>query len=395
MVTVLLIVIYIAYISLGLPDEIFGSAWPVMHTALDVPLSAAGLFTLTIGVCCMLSSFLSGKIIFRFGTAKVTLVSIVLTVAGLFAVSFVGSFPAACFAAIPLGLGSGCIDAALNSFVALHFASRHMNWLHCSWGIGATTGPALMSLFIKQADGWRAGYRVIACIQLMIAVIVLVSMPLWKRVAPKEYASGKTEAKSFSYKTLLAVHGVKTAMLAFILYCGMEYLCGVWGATYFVSAKGLAADTAARMVSTFYFGITVGRLVSGFLTIKVSNKGLVFSGCVLLAAGIAAMLLPVTGVNMAAYTLMGLGCAPMYPCLMHSTPQFFGEEKAPSIIGMQMASAGLGGMLLPPLFGLLAQWSTVSLMPVYILCLFAVLVVCVISLYHIKSDFKPNDCAIN
>lgn len=385
MITALLIVIYLAYISLGLPDEIFGSAWPVMHTDLGVALSAAGLFTLVVGICCMLSSFFSGKIIARFGTAKVTLTSIFLTVIGLLSVSVVGSFPAACLAAIPLGLGSGCIDAALNSFVALHFASRHMNWLHCSWGIGAAAGPALVSLFIKQADGWRVGYRVIGCIQLGIAVIVLLSMPLWKRAAPKEYEG--EEAETFSYRSLLSIRGVKTAMLAFIMYCGMEYLCGVWGATYFVDAKGLEADVAARMVSTFYIGITVGRLISGFLSIKISNKKLVFSGCVLLAAGIAALLLPVRGINMAAYLLMGLGCAPMYPCLMHSTPQFFGEEKAPSVIGMQMASAGLGGMLLPPLFGLLAQWISVSLLPVYALCLFAVLVVCVVRLYGQEAGY--------
>jgi fucose permease len=239
-----------------------------------------------------------------------------------------------------------------------------------------------MSLFINQADGWRAGYRVIGGIQLAIAIVVLFSLPLWKKAVPHEFEKEKTDKKPVPYKSLIAVPGVKMALLAFLIYCGMEYLCGVWGATFFVGAKGFAADTAARLVSSFYLGITAGRLASGFLTIKVSDKSLIFGGGVLVAAGIALLIMPVHSLNMAAFPLMGLGSAPLYPCLMHSTPRFFGEERAPGVIGMQMSAAGMGGMLIPPLFGLLVEFLPTSIFPLFVLLLFLVLTGCVFRLYH-------------
>lgn len=388
MLTALLLVIYLVYISLGLPDEIFGSAWPVMHTALGVSLAAAGVFTVTVSICGVLSSFFSGRLIASFGTAKITVVSIFLTVIGLFSVSFSGSFWLSCLGAVPLGLGSGCIDAALNSFVALHFASRHMSWLHCSWGIGATAGPALMSYFMNQADGWRTGYRMIGSIQLGIAVITLLSLPLWKKAVPQEQENNKSRAVTpVSYKALIQIKGVKTALLLFFLYCAIEYLCGVWSASFFVGAKGFSADSAARMTASFYMGITAGRLISGFLSMKLSDKKLVYGGCILLAVGIAACIVPFRSVNMVSFLIMGLGCAPIYPCFMHSAPQFFGEKAAPGVIGMQMSAAGLGGMVFPPLFGLAAGLTSVSLLPMFILFLFIFLAMCTVRL-HCSNQHK-------
>lgn len=381
MFTALLLVIYLIYISLGLPDEIFGSAWPIMHTVMGVPLAAAGAFTITVSIGNVLSSFFSGKLIHHFGTAKITVASIFLTVIGLFSVSFSENFLMSCVAAIPLGLGSGCIDAALNSFVALHFASQHMSWLHCSWGIGAAAGPLLMSIVINQPDGWRLGYRVIAAIQLVIAVIALCSLPLWKKAVPNQPDGADTE-KSTSYKTLIQMKGVKIALLLFFLYCGIEYLCGIWSASFFVGAREFTVDAAARMTATFYIGITVGRLISGFLSMKLSDKKLVYGGCLLLAIGIAACIIPLRPVNVLSLLIMGLGCAPIYPCFMHSTPLFFGRKAAPGVIGMQMSAAGLGGMLIPPLFGLIAGATSVSLLPICVLLLFIILVLCTVRLHH-------------
>lgn len=365
----LLAVIYLAYISLGLPDSIFGSAWPAMHPALGAQVSWAGAFTVLTSSCGALSSFASGQLIRRFGTYRVTIVSILLTVAGLLGMSLAGSFGTVCLMAIPLGLGAGCIDAALNSFVSLNFSARHINWLHCCWGIGATAGPALVSLVISRPEGWRAGYGLIGCIQLGIAFVVLASHPLWRAAIPHACTSSPGQKEGDNTCPPLRTPGVKTAVAVFFLYCGLEYLCGTWGATYYVQAKGLTENIAARLCATFYLGITLGRLSCGFLSYRLSSRRLVSFGLTVLALGPGCMLAPWQALNLAAYLLMGLGCAPLYPCLIHCTPQVFGQALAPAVIGLQMGFAVVGGMVCPALFGLLVRTSSVSILPLCALAL--------------------------
>lgn len=383
MVTLLLFVIYIAYISLGLPDSVFGSAWPVMHGDLGVAVSAAGVFTVITALCGAISSFLSGRLIRALGTYKITVGSILLTVAGLFMVSGSSNFLTTCLAALPLGLGAGCIDAALNSFVALNFASRHMNWLHGCWGIGATAGPALLSAVIGRPGGWRTGYRIIGFVQLGIAVIVLASLPLWTAAAKRAQGNAPQE-QAAGGRALLRMRGVKAALLVFFVYCGIEYLCGTWAASYCVHANGLTAALGARASALFYLGITVGRLASGFLSVRASNRALTWGGTALLGLGIALLLLPgaAPGLLLAAFLVMGLGCAPLYPCLMHSTPRLFGACNAAAVIGMQNGCALLGGLCMPPLFGLLAGQAHMGAFPLWVLILFAVQTACVARLWH-------------
>ena len=383
--TALLVVIYIAYISLGLPDAIFGSAWPALHLSIGAAVSWAGVYSTVLALCAVISSFFSGKVIARFGTAKVTCVSVFMTVVGLFGISFSSSFWVLCFAAVPLGLGSGCIDAALNSFVALHYAARHMNWLHCSWGIGATAGPAIISLFIAQPNGWCNGYQLIGFVQLVIAIIVLLSLPMWKKAVPEKAAQSAENPQLLSYKNMLSMRGVKAMVLVFFLYCGIEYLCGIWGATYFVEAKGLPAELAAQLAGTFYLGITVGRLAAGFLSIKISEKNIIFSGCALIACAIVCLLLPWQAAYLPALLLLGLGCAPLYPGLMHCVPDLFGKREASSIIGMLMASAVLGAMLIPPLFGALSVSLTTAIFPAMLVCVSAPVLLIIARLFKTKG----------
>jgi len=366
-----------SFISLGLPDSLLGSAWPSMYGALGVPVSYAGAISMIIAAGTVVSSLLSDRLTRRFGAGRVTAVSVGMTALALFGFSVSGSFWMLCLWAIPYGLGAGSVDAALNNYVALHYASRHMSWLHCMWGLGAAIGPYVMGAALSGGSGWQMGYRTISFIQIALTAVLFLSLPLW-RVHKKENAGAESDrTKPQTIPQLLRIPGVKAAMSTFFCYCSLEQTAILWASSYLNLCKGISAEKAAGYASLFVSGITVGRALSGFLTIKLSDAQMVRLGQVVLAVGIAAMLLPLgEAASLVGLVLIGLGCAPIYPCVIHSTPDHFGPDNSQAVIGLQMASAYVGTCLMPPLFGLIASRAGAALLPFYLL---AVLVLMIIS----------------
>ena len=367
MVHLLLLIIYLSFVSLGLPDALLGAAWPTMSGELVVPLSYAGGISMIISIHTVVSSLMADRMNRRLGTGKVTAISVGLTAAALFGFSVSREYWQLCLWAIPYGLGAGSVDASLNNYVALHYASRHMSWLHWMWGLGASVGPYLMGLALSVGLGWVGGYRIIALLQLGLTVVLVLSLPLWKKSAAP---SGEAGGSSPGIWRTLKIPGVKNAVLAFACYCAMEQSCMLWAGSYLVVNVGMTEETAAACAGVFVLGIAVGRLLSGFLTMKLSDKALVRLGEGLVLLGICAMLLRrvVPGL-----LLMGLGSAPVYPCMVHATPGHFGQEHSQAVIGLQSAGAFAGICAMPPLFGLLAQRFGVSLLPWYLLAILLVL----------------------
>ncbi|WP_099468478.1 MFS transporter [Konateibacter massiliensis] len=378
MVHLLLAVIYLSFISLGLPDSLLGSAWPIMYKEFDVPLSYAGVISMIIAGGTIISSLQSDRLTKKLGTGKVTAISVAMTAAALFGFSFSHSFFMLCLWAIPYGLGAGSVDASLNNYVALHYASRHMSWLHCMWGVGASLGPYIMSYALTGGQGWNMGYRYIAMLQIVLTAILLFSLPLWKRrpVLPgSEKSDSKESDRPLTLKEIIAIPGAKSVMITFFCYCALEATAGLWASSYLVLHNNLSAETAASFAALFFLGITAGRAVSGFLTLKLNDAQMVRMGEVIILLGVAALFLPFGKTTaMMGLVLIGLGCAPVYPCIIHSTPAHFGADKSQAIIGVQMASAYVGTCLMPPLFGLIANNISVTLFPVY---LFAILLIMV------------------
>lgn len=385
----LLAIIYISFISLGLPDSLLGSAWPTMYQQFSVPVSYAGIISMIISVGTIISSLQSDRLTRKLGTGKVTAISVGMTAVALFGFSASGSFPALCVWAIPYGLGAGSVDASLNNYVALHYASRHMSWLHCMWGVGAAAGPYIMSFALFSGGTWNTGYRYISIIQFVLTAILLISLPLWKGrneaimtqentgrdTLPVSEAAEKTSsetsavtsAKTLSLKEIMAIPGAKQIMVAFFCYSALETTAGLWASSYLVLHHGIDTQTAASFASLFYIGITVGRAASGFLTMKFSDTQMIHMGQSIILLGIAALFIPAgNALTLGGLILIGLGCAPVYPCIIHSTPRHFGADKSQAIIGVQMASAYTGSCLMPPLFGLIANHLSVALFPVFL-----------------------------
>ena len=374
MVHLLLAVIYLAFISLGLPDSLLGSAWPSISAELGAPVSWAGIISMIISLGTVVSSLQSDRLTRRLGAGRVTAFSVLLTALALLGFSFSRSFAALCLLAIPYGLGAGSVDAALNNYVALHFASRHMSWLHCMWGVGASIGPYIMEYALTGGQGWNAGYRYIAILQFALTAILLLSLPLWKRRAGAEGAA-ESAGKPLSLREIARIPGARAVMAAFFCYCALEQTTGLWASSYLALNRGLDAETAAGFGSLFFIGITVGRALGGFLTLRFSDAQMVRigQGCILL--GIAALLLPFgEGPALAGLVLVGLGCAPVYPSIIHATPEHFGAERSQAMIGVQMASAYVGTCLMPPLFGLIANHIDIALFPVFLLAVLAAMV---------------------
>ena len=366
MVNLLLGIIYLSFVSLGLPDALLGAAWPVMSGELAVPLSYAGGIALIIAIGTVVSSLLSDRMTKWLGTGKVTAISVGMTAVALFGFSASRSYWMLCLWAIPYGLGAGSVDASLNNYVAVHYASRQMSWLHCMWGLGASLGPYIMGAALTGGMGWNSGYRAIGLLQTALTVVLVFSLPLWKprRDEPQEDGSRSTP---LTLKQIVAIPGAKEVMLAFFCYCGLEQTCILWGSSYLVIHGGLAEETAASLASLFMLGITAGRFLSGFLTYRLRDEAMVRLGEGILLLGVLVMLLPLGKyAAMAGLLLMGLGCAPVYPCLIHATPAHFGEENSQAIIGVQMASAYVGICCMPPLFGLLANCLGAGLLPWYV-----------------------------
>lgn len=375
MTHLLLAIIYIAFISLGLPDSLLGAAWPSMVQEFGVPLSYAGIISMIIAFGTIISSLQSDRLTRKFKTAKVTVFSVAMTAVALFGFSISHSFVMLCIWAIPYGLGAGSVDASLNNYVALHYASRHMSWLHCMWGVGATLGPALMGFALTGGQTWNSGYKYIGLIQIVLVAILVFSLPLWKQNKTAITEDG-TAKKILTLKEIMSIQGTKEVLLCFFCYCALEQTTGLWASSYLTLYKGISAEIAASFASLFFIGITIGRAISGFATMKFNDTQMVRIGQMLIACGIIAMLIPgIQILSLAGLILIGLGCAPIYPCIIHSTPAHFGAERSQAILGVQMASAYVGTCLMPPLFGLLANTISVALLPIY---LFAVLVLMVI-----------------
>ena len=370
MFQLLLAIIYLSFISLGLPDSVLGSAWPVMYQEFDVPVSYAGIISMIICAGTILSSLMSDRMTLKLGPGKVTAISVGMTAVSILGFSFSSSFWMLCLWAIPYGLGAGGVDASLNNYVALHYASRHMSWLHCMWGVGATAGPYIMSYALTGGQGWNMGYRYIGILQTALTVALIFSIPLWKKRAGSAEESGEVQQKALSLREVLRIPGAKEILITFFGYCALEQSTALWASSYLVLNRGVGEETAASFASMFFIGITAGRALNGFLTMKFSDTQLIRLGEGIIALGIAVLFLPFgSTVALAGLILIGLGCAPVYPCIIHSTPDHFGAEKSQAIIGVQMAFAYVGTLVMPPLFGLIANHISVALYPLYLLAI--------------------------
>ncbi len=376
MTQLLLAIIYLAFISLGLPDGLLGAAWPTMYQEFAVPVSYAGAVSMIISFGTILSSLQSDRLTRKLGTGKVTAISVGMTAAALFGFSFSHSFVAVCLWAIPYGLGAGSVDASLNNYVALHYESRHMSWLHCMWGIGATLGPYVMGYALTGGKGWNAGYRYIGIMQIVLTAVLVCSLPLWVKRKEEGTGGAEVDAKALSIREVLKIRGAKEVMLCFFCYCALESTAGLWSSSYLTLQKGIPAETAASYAGMFYLGITIGRALSGFITMKLNDVQMIRMGQCIIALGIIVVFLPGAAVvSLVGLVLIGLGCAPVYPCIIHSTPAHFGEDKSQAVIGIQMASAYVGSCLMPPVFGLIANNISVALFPVYLVVILMIMIV--------------------
>lgn len=394
MATLFLLVIYAAFISLGLPDALLGVAWPIMQVDYEVPVSLAGLVSMVVSINTIISSLLSGRVLKRFGTGRVTFVSVMMTATALLGISFAPSFIWLVLLAIPLGLGAGSVDAGLNDYVARHYEARHMSWLHCFWGVGAMSGPVIISQFISRGESWRSGYLTVSIVQFGLVVLLFAALPIWDRVArlrgkpaaassfpSSETASAKPEAARKSALGAarsvfhpLRIPGVKPVLIVFLFYCGIEATVGLWGSTFLIRVKGIDVATAAGWVSLFYGSITLGRFISGFVTMRMSSKALIRTGEISILIGLIFLLLPLPDTfSMLSLILIGLGCAPIFPSMLHETPARFGDAEAQNIMGFQMAVAYVGTSLFPPIFGAIASVTTFAIFPFFLLAYLALM----------------------
>lgn len=390
MTSLLLAVIYLAFIGLGLPDSLLGAAWPMIYPQFGVPVSSMGLISMIISAGTILSSLNSSRLTRALGAGKVTLLSTVLTAIALLGFGMSRSLWQLCFWAVPYGLGAGSVDAALNNYVALHYASRHMSWLHCMWGVGTIIGPSLMSAALTGGHGWSGGYLLTALVQGLIVAVLLLSLPLWGR--PTSGNGSETETAALSLREVLAIPGAKEVMFCFFGYCALESTAGLWAASYLTLARDIPAETAAGFAALFYLGITAGRAVSGWIAPHLGDDGMIRLGLWGIGLGLTALLLPgPAAVSLAGLVIIGLGCAPIYPSIIHSTPAHFGAHRSQAVIGVQMASAYVGSMAMPPLFGLMARQITPALFPFYLLVLLGLMAWMHHRLVHKAAPFTHSD----
>lgn len=379
MTTLLLIIIYFAFISLGLPDSLLGSIWPIAHRELGVPLAWSGPIFMIISLGTVVSSLFSDRLTRRLGAGLVTVLSVALTALALFGFGISTSYWMLCLWAVPYGLGAGSIDVALNNYVALHFKSRHMSWLHCMWGIGASTGPYIMNMILTQGGTWHQGYQTISLIQLILTAVVMLSLPLWKKqrlVSDANTTNSNSPSHALSLREIFALRGAKEVMITFFAYCALEQTAGLWASSYLSNFRGIDPVTAAGYASLFYLGITGGRAISGFITFLLNDSQMIRLGQGIAALGLLLLLFaPIDALSLAGLVIIGLGCAPIYPSIIHSTPAHFGTDKSQAVIGVQMASAYLGNVFMPPLFGLIARYTSIALYPVYLILLLILMII--------------------
>ena len=362
MVHLLLAVIYLAFISLGLPDGLLGAAWPSMYPELHTPVSYAGIISIIICVGTIVSSLLSDRLTHKLGSGTITAISVAMTAVALLGFSFSRSLWMLCLWALPYGLGAGSVDASLNNYVALHYPSRHMSWLHCMWGVGASIGPYIMGYLLTGGQHWSNGYLYIGVAQIILSAIILLSLPLWKKTEQDH------DTQPLPLTQVLRIPGARQVMISFFCYCALEQTAALWSASYFHLHGGFTPETAATLGSLFFLGITIGRAISGFITIKLNDTSMIHLGFGITFGGIVLLLLPSGHFGaVAGIVLIGFGCAPIYPCMMHATPELFGTARSQALMGVQTASAYVGTALMPPLFGLIANHISISLMGVFLL----------------------------
>ena len=384
--TALLILIYVSFISLGLPDSVLGAAWPSVYPAIGAPVEAAGMISMIVAGGTIVSSLASDRVIRRFGAGAVTAASTSMTAAALLGFSFSGSLAALCAFAVPLGLGAGSVDAALNNYVALHYEARHMNWLHCFWGLGASAGPVILSFFLARS-GWSSGYRAIGLIQLTLAAVLFAALPLWRAQSSDEE---RAVSKALSPIGVVRLPRAVFSLTAFFCYCAIEQTAGLWGGSYLVLQAGFSPDAAARTVSLYYFGIMAGRFLSGFASSRLGSRRMITVGIDVLVCGVAFLAI---GVPAAGLFLAGLGCAPVYPCLIHETPENFGADRSQSVIGVQMACAYVGTTCMPPLFGLAASRVGYRIFPAYLGVLLVGMALSIHALHRKRAEAPASEHA--
>ena len=382
MVSLLLAIIYLSFISLGLPDSLLGAAWPIMRGELGVPLSYAGVVSMIISGGTIVSSLMSDRISRKLNTGLVTAISVLMTAVALFGFSVSGSFFVICLWAIPYGLGAGAIDAALNNYVALHYSSRHMSWLHAFWGVGVSISPYIMSFCLSHELGWSMGYRSVSVIQIVLTAVLFLSLPLWKRGECEEQGEA---APPLTLGQIFRIRGVPFVLIAFLCFCAFESTAGLWASSYMVEHRGVDPQVAARFAALFYLGITVGRFLSGFIADKLGDKNMIRLGTCIMLLGAVMIMLPIKTnvIALAGLLVTGFGSAPVYPCIIHSTPTNFGKQNSQALVGVQMASAYCGSTLMPPVFGLIAQYISIALYPFY-LAFFIVMVIVMTALLNKK-----------
>lgn len=380
MYLLLLSLIYLAFISLGLPDSLLGAAWPTMQEAYQVPISYMGIISMTISGGTICSSLLSERLTHRFGTKYVTVFSVFLTAIALFGFSLSGSFWLLCIWAVPYGLGAGAIDAALNNYVAIHYTSRHISWLHCFWGVGTIISPYIMSAALLHST-WENGYRIVSLIQFAIAIILLSTLSIWK--VNQKNDNEKDEHSLLGLKGALKIRGVPFILIGFLCYCAGESTSMLWASSYLTQARGISKEAAAAFAALFFIGITAGRFAAGFISEKIGDRKMIRLGTTIIIFGIICMSLPVKTdiAALAGLVVIGLGCAPVYPCIIHSTPSHFGSNNSQAIIGIQMASAYMGSTFIPPLFGLIANHISIKLFPVFLLLFFIMMILMIETTY--------------
>lgn len=374
MYSLLLSLIYLSFVSLGLPDSLLGAGWPVMHSEFGVSVSYMGLVTMIISGSTIVASLFSDKLTRKFGTPVITVTSVFLTAVALLGFSFSYAYWMLLIFAIPYGLGAGAIDAALNNYVALHYSSKHMSWLHCFWGVGTIISPFVMSNALANSV-WSAGYRTVAYVQLFIGLVLLVTIPVWKINSNGE----KTEntEKNIGITGVFKIKGVLFILLGFFAYCAAESTAMGWASTYFAQVKSIDGETAAAYASLVFIGLTAGRFLAGFLMDKIGDRKMILLGTAVTVMGIIMLLLPIKNsiLSICGFVIIGFGYAPIYPCIIHSTPLNFGAENSGAIIGIQMAGAYLGSTFMPPLYGVLGKWIGYEMMPVYLLIFMIFMVV--------------------
>lgn len=371
--SLLLALIYICFVSLGLPDSLLGSAWPILHKEINVSISFAGIISSVICIGTIISSLFSNKLLTKLGTGRVTAFSCVLTVLGLFGFSISNRFWMLIVWAIPYGLGAGGIDAILNNYVALHYKPQHMSWLHCMWGVGASFSPYIMSFSLVKLNDWSWGYLFVSIIQAVITVIIFISIPIWKD-GVGENKQENIAVNDLSFRQIFTIKGAIACFITFFCYCALELTASLWASTYLVGKWGLDPKVAAGFASLFYIGITLGRFINGFFAMKFSDHFLIRLGCVIIGVGIVFMFIPLNSIfALIGFIVVGLGCAPIYPCIIHMTPSVFGKENSQAMIGVQMAFAYTGFLVIPTIIGAIIQETSVALLPIFLLILLLIM----------------------